>query len=166
MDRTLVEIEDARRMVLDCVRPLDAEEVPLRNALGRVLAEEIIAPEPVPGFDNSAMDGYAVRAADTQGAESDPVVLRLTAESSAGHPASVPLGEGEAIAISTGAMVPEEADAVVRAEDAASHEGEVEIRAEVEPGRNIRRSGEDIQAGETVLGRGALIGPAELGVIG
>src|SRR3954469_13107483 len=149
MDRTLVEIEDARRMVLDCVRPLDAEEVPLRNALGRVLAEEIVAREPVPGFDNSAMDGYAVRAADPQGAaERDPVVLRLTAESSAGHPASVPLGEGEAIAISTGAMVPEEADAVVRAEDAASHEGQVEIRTEVEPGRNIRRSGEDIQAGE------------------
>src|SRR3954452_6816160 len=167
MDRTLVEIEDARRMVLDRVRPLDAEEVPLRNALGRVLAEEIVAPEPVPGFDNSAMDGYSVSAADTQAAsEKDPLMLRLTAEPSAGHPAGVSLGEGEAIAISTGAMVPEGADAVIRVEDTACHEGEVEARAAVEPGRNIRRAGEDIRAGETVLGPGALIGPAELGVIG
>src|SRR4051812_42849737 len=118
MDRTLVGIEDARRMVLGRVRPLEAEEVPLREALGRVLAEEIVAPEPVPGYDNSAMDGYAVRAADTQGAsEERPVVLRLTGESSAGHPARAPLGEGEAITISTGAMVPEGADAVLRIED-------------------------------------------------
>src|SRR6476659_4535846 len=99
MDRTLVEIEDARRMVLDRVRRLEAEDVPLRKALGRVLAEGIVAPEPVPGFDNSAMDGYAVRAADTRGAsEESPVVLRLAGESSAGHPAAASVGEGEAIA--------------------------------------------------------------------
>jgi molybdopterin molybdotransferase len=167
MDRTLVEIEDARRMVLDRVRPLEAEDVPLRKALGRVLAEGIVAPEPVPGFDNSAMDGFAVRAADTMGAsEETPVVLRLAGESSAGHPAAASVGEGEAIAISTGAMVPGGADAVIRVEDTAARDGEVEARAEVEAGRNVRRAGEDIAAGERVLEPGSLVGPAELGVIG
>ena len=167
MDRALVEIEDARRMVLERVRPLDAEQVALREALGRVLAEEVVAPEPVPGFDNSAMDGFAVRAADTRGAsEESPVVLRLAGESSAGHPAQQSVGQGEAIAISTGAMVPEGADAVIRVEDTASRDGAMEARAEVETGRNIRRAGEDIAAGERVLEPGTLIGPAELGVIG
>src|SRR6476619_2917028 len=103
MDRTLVEIEDARRMVLDRVRRLEAEDVPLRKALGRVLAEGIVAPEPVPGFDNSAMDGYAVRAADTAGAALEsPVRLEVRDESRAGRPAEAAVGEGEAIAISTG----------------------------------------------------------------
>src|SRR3954462_15351216 len=181
MDRTLIEIDEARRMVLERVRPLAAEEGPLREALGRVLAEEIVAPEAVPGFDNSAMDGFAVRAADTNGAsEASPAILRLAGgadagapadfpgaagESSAGPPADFVVGAGEAIAISTGAMVPEGADAVIRVEDTASRDGEVEARGEVEPGRNGRRAGEDIAAGERVIEPGVLIGPAELGVI-
>ena len=166
MPTKLIEIEDARRLVLDRAAALGAEEVATSEALGRVLAEDVASAEAVPGFDNSAMDGYAVRAADTGGASADaPVELRLAAESRAGHPADASLGEGEAIAISTGAAVPGGADSVVRVEDTAAENGRVEISVEVETGRNIRRAGEDIEAGETVLRSGTAVGPAELGVL-
>ena len=114
----LIEIEEARRLVLSRAKPLEAEPVPLRDSPGRVLAEDAVGTEPVPGFDNSAMDGFAVRAADTGGAGSEaPVKLKIAGESRAGHPADAPLEPGQAIAISTGAMVPDGADAVVRVED-------------------------------------------------
>src|SRR5688500_2342132 len=103
MPDRLTEGEDARRMVLKRVRRLEPETVPRRESARRVLAEDLTAPEPVPGFDNSAMDGYAVRARDTTPA---PVTLRLVDESRAGRPASASVRDGEAIAISTGAMMP------------------------------------------------------------
>jgi molybdopterin molybdotransferase len=135
-------------------------------ALGRVLAEDATSAEPVPGFDNSAMDGFAVRAADTRGAEGGrPVELALAGESRAGHPARRALARGEAIAISTGAVVPEGADAVVRIEDTSVGEGQVTVRVRAESGAYIRRAGEDIRAGDTVIPRGGEIGPAELGVL-
>jgi molybdopterin molybdotransferase len=162
----LAEIDDARRAVLERVRPVGTERVPLGEALGRVLAEDVVAPEPVPGFDNSAMDGFALRAADTRGAkEGEPVRLRLVGESRAGRPAAAAVGTHEAIAISTGAMVPAGADAVVRVEDTAGGDGDVEILAEAREGANIRRAGEDIAAGEQVLEAGSVIGAAEMGVI-
>ncbi|HKG34881.1 MAG TPA: gephyrin-like molybdotransferase Glp [Solirubrobacterales bacterium] len=162
MPGELVEVEDARRAVLERVRALPAEQVPLREALGRVLAEDVVAPEPVPGFDNSAMDGYAVRAADTARV---PVRLRLVGESRAGHPAEAAVGEGETIAISTGAMVPDGADAVVRLEDTGPDGDGVEVRAAAAPGLNVRRAGEDVEAGEAVLRAGTAIGAAEQGVL-
>jgi len=162
----LIEVEEARRLVLERVRPLEAERVPLREALGRVLAEEVTSAEPVPGFDNSAMDGFAVRAADTAGAgEGAPVSLTIADESRAGRPAQASVGDGEAIAISTGAMVPAGADAVVRVEDTSARDGRVEVSVRVEPGRNVRRAGEDIEPGAAVLERGIRVGPAELGVL-
>jgi molybdopterin molybdotransferase len=162
----LIEIERAREAVLQHAAPLEAERVPLCEALGRVLAEGVVSEEPVPGFDNSAMDGYAVRALDTEGAGSrSPVALREAGESRAGLPARSPLQEGEAIRISTGAAIPEGADAVVRVEDTHRADGRVMVEAEVEAGRDIRRAGDDIGAGETVLRRGIRIGPAELGVL-
>ena len=164
MAAKLTEIEEARRLVLDRVVPLEAEPVALKDALGRVLAEPVTSADAVPGFDNSAMDGYAVRAADTRGANGG-ARLRVVDESRAGHPAQRGLAEGEAIAISTGAMVPEGADAVVRVEDTDAGSQEVEIRVEVEAGRDIRRAGEDIAAGATVLAAGDEIGPAEAGVL-
>ena len=164
MAATLTEIEEARRLVLDRVVPLEAEPVALKDALGRVLAEPVTSADAVPGFDNSAMDGYAVRAADTAGADGG-ARLPVVDESRAGHPAQRRLAEGEAVAISTGAMVPEGADAVVRVEDTDAGSKEVEIRVEVEAGRDIRRAGEDIAAGEAVLGAGDEIGPAEAGVL-
>jgi len=161
-----IEIERARELVLERVAPLAGEQVAVGAALGRVLADDVTSAEAVPGFDNSAMDGYAVRAADTTGAGSAaPARLVLVGESRAGHPAERPLASGEAIAISTGAMVPEGADAVVRVEDTTSADGSVEVAVEVEAGRDIRRAGEDIGVGETVLRAGTEVGPAAAGVL-
>ncbi len=113
-----IEIEAARREILARVRPLPVEEVGLGEALGRRLAADAVAAGPSQPFDNSAMDGFAVRAADLDGADGHaPVALAVIAESRAGHPAARALGPGEAIAISTGAMLPQGADAVVRVED-------------------------------------------------
>ncbi len=173
---SLTEIEDARRLVLERAMPLGSERVPLAEALNRVLAADAVAAEPVPADDNSAMDGFAVRAADTAGAsEGSPAALRVAGESRAGHPAEVELRAGEAIAISTGAVIPEGADAVVRVEDTSSGDGVDEdaspgdrvvgVRTPVEPGRDVRRAGEDIEPGTRVLAAGTAIGPAELGVL-
>jgi molybdopterin molybdotransferase len=166
MPAELTEIEEARRLVLGQVSRLPALRVPLRESLGRVLAVEVNAVDPVPGFDNSAMDGFAVRAADTAAASREaPVTLEVVDESRAGRPAERPVGPGEAILISTGAMVPEGADSVVRVEDARSRDRRVEIGVAVETGRDVRRAGEDVRGGETIIRPGTVLGPAELGVI-
>jgi molybdopterin molybdotransferase len=162
----LTDIEQARELVLERAPSMPAEEVPIAAARGRVLAEPVEAgDEQVPGFDNSAMDGYAVRATDAAGASEDsPVRLRVVGESRAGHPAEGAVAEGEAIAISTGAMVPVGADAVVRVEDTSAANGAVEIRVAPAGGLNIRRAGEDVRAGERLIEAGTELGPAELGV--
>ena len=153
-------------LVLEQVRPLPAEPVALTDALGRVPASRVVSADDVPGFDNSAMDGFAVRSADTREARTDrPVTLRLRGESRAGRPASVALEGDDAVRISTGAMVPEGADAVVRREDAREQGESVEILEAVPSGKEIRRAGEDIAAEEVVLEAGTVLGPAELGVI-
>jgi len=104
----LIDIETARSLVLQRVRATEPEDVPLRAAGERRLAATAVAAVDVPGFDNSAMDGFAVRAADTAGAAPDsPRELRIAGEARAGAPAAVAAGAGEAIAISTGAMVPD-----------------------------------------------------------
>jgi molybdopterin molybdotransferase len=145
---------------------LDPEPVPLREALGRILAVDIESPDPVPGFDNSSMDGFAVRAADTSGASSEsPATLIVVDESRAGRPASSALRQGQAIGISTGAVIPVGADAVVRSEDTSLRDGQVAIEVEVAPGNNVRHAGDDIEPGATVLHRGARLGAAELGVL-
>jgi molybdopterin molybdotransferase len=157
---------EARRLVLERVRPLAGEPVPLHSALGRVLAVDVESAEPVPAFDNSSMDGFAVRAADTAGASAAaPVALRIADEARAGRPAESSLDAGQAIAISTGAMLPEGADSVVRVEDTATRDGRVEVSVEVEPGNNVRRRGDDIEPGAPILRRGVTIGAAELGVL-
>jgi molybdopterin molybdotransferase len=130
-----------------------------------VLARDVASRDDVPPFDNSAMDGFAVRAADTTGAAEDtPVTLAIAGESRAGAPASTALKPGSAIRISTGAMLPRGADAVVRKESCREHDAAVGVLAAVEPGQELRRAGEDIRAEETVLEAGTLLGPAELGV--
>jgi molybdopterin molybdotransferase len=166
MSPPLIEIPEARRLVAERVVPGGSEPVRVTAALGRTLAEPVTSADDVPGFDNSAMDGYAVLAIDTAGASAEsPVTLRVVDESRAGHPAQRPLEPGEAIAISTGAMVPAGADAVVRVEDTDGGESAVAIRSEVASGRDIRRAGDDIRAGDTVLTPGAALGPAEIGVL-
>ncbi len=162
----LIEIERARELVLAAAAPLDAEKIPLDEALGRVLADELSSPEQVPAFDNSAMDGFALLSADTRGATPEsPASLQVVGESRAGHPASGSLAPGEAIAISTGAMVPDGADAVIRVEDTRRQGDTVAVSAAVEPGGSIRRAGEDIEIGAPVIGGGTLIGAAEWGVL-
>jgi molybdopterin molybdotransferase len=154
----LISIDEARARVLDAVRPLAAEDVLLAEALGRVLAEDVESPIDVPPFDSSAMDGYAVVA----GPEAEHEVVD---ESRAGRPAEATVEPGKAIRISTGAAVPEGATAVVPVERSTSHDmdGSVVVGASG-PGDNIRRAGEDVQAGTVVLSAGTSLGPAELGV--
>lgn len=161
----------ARETILAAVRPLPAEPRPLLAALGCVLAEEVRAPLDQPPWDNSAMDGFAVRAADIAGAsEAAPRVLRVVDDIAAGGAPSRPIAEGEASRIMTGAPVPAGADSVVRVEhtDGGRGLGTAEARVRVfsaaDAGRNIRRRGEDLRAGDVVLGTGTRLGAAALGV--
>ncbi|HYC81125.1 MAG TPA: gephyrin-like molybdotransferase Glp, partial [Solirubrobacterales bacterium] len=161
-----ISLDEARAAVLAAARPLPAVEVPLGMALGLYLAEDLVAEAPLQRFDNSAMDGYAVRTADLEAAAPGaPVALTVTAESRAGHPSDAAVGPGEAIAISTGAMLPQGADAVVRIEDTSGADGRVAIGVSPAPGANVRRAGEDVAAGATVLRRGDPLGPAALGLL-
>lgn len=157
MASKLTTIDEARRIVLGAVTPLAAETVPLSDALGRVLAREIRAARDVPPFPCSAMDGYAVRSGP-EGRTLEPV-----AESRAGAPADRSLSDGEAIRVSTGAAIPNGADAVVRQEDVEERGSQIVLRVEVGIGDNIRGAGEDLRAGAPVLAAGATLGPAELG---
>jgi molybdopterin molybdotransferase len=154
----VVSIDEARAAVLEAVRPLGSETVAVGDALGRVLAEDVAAASDVPPFDNSAMDGFAL-AAGPAGRE-----LELVGESRAGAPATAAPGEGEAIRVSTGAVVPSGAQAVVPVEQTRAEAGRIVVEAEVFPGQHVRRAGEDMRAGDVVLSRGTLLGAAELGV--
>jgi molybdopterin molybdotransferase len=166
MARPLIELDSARRIVLEQAVALEQQGVALESSLGRTLAEDVASPETVPGFDNSAMDGFAVRARDTDGATaSSPAMLRIVDESRAGRPAGRSLRPGDAIAISTGAMLPKGADAVVPLEDVVQVGAEVEVGSPVEPGADVRAAGEDIRGGEVVLRAGTSVGPFELGVL-
>jgi putative molybdopterin biosynthesis protein len=149
------------------LRPLEAEEVPLGQALGRVLAHDVAAPLDVPGFDRSNVDGFAVRAADTFGAsEEQPRRLRLCATILA--PGIVPgegIAGGQAMAIATGAMVPRGADAIVMVEHTDTTRDQLVVRRPVTPGANISFAGTDIGRGETVYRRGDLLTSRETGVL-
>ncbi|HEX5309027.1 MAG TPA: gephyrin-like molybdotransferase Glp [Solirubrobacteraceae bacterium] len=162
----LIEMEQARRAVLENIVALEGEPVELDQALGRTLAADVRSLHPVPAFTGSAMDGYAIRAEDVRGAlHETPVTLKLVGESRAGHPTTTAVGPGETIAISTGAMLPPGADAVVRVEDTAAADGRVAVRVEAQAGQDVRYAGEDIPPGRTVLAHGARVGPTELGVL-
>lgn len=158
-----LEVEQARQLLLAEVRPLGEEAVPLERCADRVTAAAVAAAAPLPPFDNSAMDGFAVRSADLA---DGPRALPITGESRAGEPPTSPLGAGEAMRISTGAAIPAGADAVVPVEE-AREEGDavVPTAAPVAAGAHVRRAGEDLEAGEPALPAGAAIGPAELGVL-
>ncbi len=157
----LISIDEGRRRVLAAVEPLAAEDVPLDDARGRVLAVDLTSPIDVPPFDGSAMDGYAVAA----GPSAD---LAVDGESRAGRPATVGLRRGAAIRISTGAALPSGADAVVpleRVEEIDPERGVPRVRVpDTRSGENVRYAGEDIRAGSTVLRAGTVLDPAALGV--
>src|SRR5919204_3940751 len=147
----LIDIASARELVLAAVRPLGSERVPVGEALGRVLAEDLSAEDDLPPFDSSAMDGYAVIAGP--GGE-----LEVVDESRAGHPAGRALAQGQAIAISTGALIPDGADAVVPVERVEAHDGRVMV-PETSAGANVRHAGDDVRRGEPVLPAGITPGP-------
>jgi len=172
--RTVTQAQD---IILQHVQRLDAESVSIERALGRVLAEDVISNRNHPPYDVSAMDGYAIRFADVKGATKDsPVTLNVVDDIRAGTAPKCPVCAGEASMIMTGAPVPEGADAVIRVEDTSrrSHKGRhskqehpeaVDIWAEVPSGNNIRLMGENLELGAIVLNEGAVIRPAEVGIL-
>ena len=141
--------------------PTATETVPLAGALGRVLAEDLVSPYPLPPFSNSAMDGYAVRSADLADA---PVELPVAADIPAGRTDGPALDAGTVHRIMTGAAVPDGADAVVQVEWTDAGTERVRIDRAVADGQNVRVAGEDVTAGQVVLTAGALLGPAQVGL--
>lgn len=145
---SLLTLQEAQERVLKAARPLPAENVPIAAAAGRVTAEDVRARVDLPPFASSAMDGFAVRAADLPGS------LRIVGESAAGRPFDTQVEPGCAVVISTGAVVPEGADAVVPLERVVRNDNDVEISQAVQPGAHIRPRGGDAAAGEVVVPAG------------
>jgi molybdopterin molybdotransferase len=159
-------VEDHRAAILALVKVLPPETVSLAEALGRVLAEDVVARVDLPGFDNSAMDGYAVRAAELDGASEDsPVRLQVVGDVAAGDTTRHTLPPGRTVRIMTGAPMPEGADSVVPVERTDGGDREVELRLAPELGRHVRRRGEDVRTGDVVLRAGVRIGPGHLGLV-
>ncbi len=165
--RDLMPFEDALRMVLENVGFVETtEKVPVELAVNRVLAEDVSAPMDVPPFARAAEDGYAVRAEDTYGAgQYSPKTLRVKGRINTGESKDIRVGEGEAVEVATGAMIPEGADAVVRVED-TEKEGEiVKVYRPVHPGFDVAPAGEDIRRGETILQAGTYLTPSKVGAL-
>ncbi|MDQ6621565.1 MAG: molybdopterin molybdotransferase MoeA [Pseudomonadota bacterium] len=159
-------VDKARELIRQFLTPVEAvERVHIRQALGRVLAGDVISPLDVPGHDNSAMDGYAVRFADL--ASGGETSLRRVGESFAGKPSSAHVGPGETVRIFTGAVMPAGADTVVMQERAQEHTGRVTITAGAvsKAGQNRRFAGEDLRSGAVVFTAGQRVRPAELGML-
>jgi len=162
----MISIDEARARVLAETAPLPAEVRRLETALGYVLAEDVVSSLNVPPFDNSAMDGFAVFAADVVDAGPEtPVAMVLEGTIPAGHVADRALNRGAVAKIMTGAPIPPGANAVVQSELAREEDGRVLIYQAAKPGANVRRAAEDVAVGDRVLLAGAALGPAEIGVL-
>jgi molybdopterin molybdotransferase len=161
---SLLGIDAARAMIFERVTPVAGiERVALRQALGRTLAEDIAAPIAVPGYDNSAVDGYAVRFDDLHADRA--TTLRCVDRIAAGHDPAGALGPGVAARIFTGAILPDAADVVIMQEDCERDDDFVTIRPGIKRGANTRRAGEDVARGTVALTAGRRLGPAELGLL-
>ena len=162
----MLTVPEAVREISEGIQPREIERVPLLDVLGRVLATNAIAPYTLPQWDNSAMDGYAVRAADIEAATADhPVALPVLGTVAAGAFADRHVGAGEAMRIMTGAPIPEGADTVVRVEDTDAGIERVTIRNARDARKNIRPRGEDFREGTVVVPAGTPLGAAQLGVL-
>ncbi|MBI3742587.1 MAG: molybdopterin molybdotransferase MoeA, partial [Chloroflexi bacterium] len=171
----MISVEEARDYILKHFSPLEPERVNLLDALDRVLAEDVVSEINVPPFNNSAMDGYAVRAEDiARAARENPITLRVIGDVAAGYVAQKRVERGQAMRIMTGAPVPEGADTVVRFEEtsegvetrgAGKNRAAVEILRAMNRGDNVRNAGEDIRAGEMVLRKGTIVRAPEIGVL-
>jgi molybdopterin molybdotransferase len=155
----LLTLSEALAAVLERARPLPAESVSLDAAVGRVLARDVTSTVDLPPFPSSAMDGFAVRSADTPGTL--PIVARIAA----GWPAPRALEARQAMAIATGGVVPEGADAVIPIEYVVQHDNDVEIPEAAQMGANVRPRGGDVRAGEVVVRAGTRVGPAQIGAL-
>jgi molybdopterin molybdotransferase len=171
---SLLSVDQARERILSHFQPVSSEIVPLADCSSRVLAQDAIATLDLPPFDNSSMDGFAVLAADTEGASPDtPRRLRVVADIPAGSQPTITLGAGDAARIMTGAPIPAGADAVVPVEDTdfdhrdagTPAPGEVQIFKAVKPGTNRRQRGTDLHAGQVVLHKGRILRPQDLGLL-
>ena len=162
----MISVEEALKGILDSISPLGLEKVNILDALGRVIGEDIHAGRSIPPKDNSAMDGYALRAEDSRGASPEsPVRFEVVEDIPAGAVPEKRIGPGQAARIMTGAPIPEGADAVVRMEDTRKEGNTVAVLAEAQTGQDIRRAGEDVRQGEKVISRGEIIRPAEVGML-
>ena len=162
----LISVDAYREQILAGVETLAPIALPLADSHGCVLAEDVVAPWPLPSFDNSSMDGYAVIASDIHAAsEENPVRLAVIDDVPAGRRADVPVTSGTAVRIMTGAPVPEGAECIVPVELTDGGTEHVEIRGEVDPGAYIRRAGEDVIVGDTVVRAGTLLSSRHLAVI-
>jgi molybdopterin molybdotransferase len=159
-------VDEHLGLVLDGIGSIDPIELTLLDAQGLLLAESVATEVNLPGFDNSAMDGYAVRAVDTRDAtEEQPVVLPVVGDIAAGATSRSGMGPGLAMRIMTGAPMPAGADAVIRLEDTDRGVARVAIRRPVRSGECVRRAGEDLRAGSPALGAGAALGPQQLALL-
>lgn len=166
-ESVLIPLETARQLFLDSLAVLPTESIPLEQAGGRVLSEDVYARNDIPPFDRSLMDGYAFRAEDTLGATPEyPRWFRVLEEVRAGYPPRYPLSPGTAAKILTGAPIPEGSDAVVRFEDVLLQDNNrVGVKQPCQPGLNIGHAGEDIAKGEMGLHRGEVITPGATGIL-
>jgi len=159
-------VEEHLARCLERAAPLPPLELQLLDAQGCVLAEDIVAPWDLPNFDNAAMDGYAVHAADVTGASTEsPVVLPVDADIPAGRPALLALQPGSSMRIMTGAPLPVGCDAVVPVESTDAGIAQVRIVQPVGPGAHVRRAGDDVRRGDVVLRTGTRLGPAHIGLL-
>jgi molybdopterin molybdotransferase len=155
-------VQEALDLMMPAFVPVGTERLALGEALGRYLGEDVLARSDLPPFDNSSMDGYAVRARETEGA---PRTLEVIGESRTGGPTPPPLAEGSAMRIFTGAVMPGGADAVVIQEDTTTLGSRVTIREEAKPGAWVRPRGSDLACGTTMLARASRLGPGEIGIL-
>ncbi len=162
----MIPLADAVAYVAGSCGVLAPRSVPVGAALGLVLAEAVVAPEPVPPFVNSAMDGYAVRADDVADAcVEQPARLQVVGTVAAGHVPVGRVGRGQALRIMTGAVVPDGADAIAPVETTTCEGDRVLVRARAIPGAHIRRAGEDVEAGDEVFAAGTVLGPGHIGTL-
>ncbi len=162
----MISLEAALNRIMVDIHPLGLEKVHLLDALERVIGEDITASRPIPPKNNSAMDGYALRSADVRGASHEsPVTLDVVEDIPAGAIPQKKVGRGQAARIMTGAPVPGGADAVLRMEDTAKDGRRVKVFVAAQKGQDIRLAGEDVRPGETVILRGDILRPAQIGML-
>ena len=156
----MISVEEARSKILDALTPVSAETLGLGQAQRRVLAAPVLARLTQPPADVSAMDGYALRAADGQ----KNAVLKIIGAAPAGHPFAGTVGPGETVRLFTGSVLPDGADTVLLQEDASAGEGFVTVNESCQPGRHIRRAGQDFAAGELLIPAGTRLSARDIGL--